>query len=98
MIARRCGDDSALLLVVRQLCQRIACAAFLKTSRALQVVELAENLHASDLAERDGRRARRIVNCAHDAITRCFDVLERDHALESWRKTANRQLRAISRN
>ena len=53
MVARRSGNDSTLLLVTRQLCQRIARAPFLEASRALQVVELAENFHAGDVAQRN---------------------------------------------
>ena len=83
VIASGRGDDAALLLVGRQLCEGIPCTALLKTSRALQVVELAEDLHAGDFAERDGRRARRIVNGPSNAFARRFDVLEGDHQVNS---------------
>jgi hypothetical protein len=76
--SRRC-DYPAPLLLGRQLRERIARPAFLKASRALQIVELAENFHTHDFAERDGRPAWRIVNCASNAFARRFDVLKCDH-------------------
>ena len=44
-------DHAALLLFRRQLREGVARAALLEASGALQVVELAENLHAGDLAQ-----------------------------------------------
>src|SRR4029434_1484195 len=83
MVARRSGNDSTLVLVARQLCQRIARAPFLEASRALQVVELAENLHAGDLAQRNGGRTRRIINSVRSAFARGCDVLKCDQAFNS---------------
>ena len=60
VIAGRSRDDAALLLIGRKLRERVARAAFLETSGALQVVELAENLHAGDFAQRNRRRAGRV--------------------------------------
>jgi len=48
VIACRGGDDTAFLLFDGQLCKGIPRAAFLKTSRALQVVELAKNFDTRD--------------------------------------------------
>src|SRR4029077_4708582 len=83
MVARRSSNDSALLLVTRQLCQRIARASFLEASRALQVVELAENFHAGDVAQRNGRRTRGIINRVRNSVARSFDVLKCDQAFNS---------------
>jgi hypothetical protein len=70
-------------LIVRQLCKRIARAAFFEASGALQVIQLAENFHAGDFTERDGGRARRIINRVRNALARRFDVLKRDQAFNS---------------
>src|SRR5205823_2685961 len=78
----RC-DDPARLLVGRQLRECIARTAFLKTSCALQVVELAENFHTRDFAERDGGPAWRIVNCVSNAFARRFDLPKCDHEFSS---------------
>jgi hypothetical protein len=83
MIASGGGDDTALLLIGGELRERITRAALLKTSRALQVVELAENFHARDFAERDGIPARRIINRISDALACRFDILKSDHELSS---------------
>ena len=72
-------DDAALLLFRRQLRQGVARAAFLEAAGALQVLELAENFHARDLAQRNRRLAGRIINRALDSLPRLFDVLQRDH-------------------
>jgi hypothetical protein len=53
VVAGGSGDDTALLLVLRQAQQRIACAALLERAGALQVVEFAEDPRASDFGERD---------------------------------------------
>ena len=83
MIASGGGDDTALLLVGRELSERITRAALLKTSSALQVVELAENFHARDFAECDRGLTRRIINGIGNALTRRFDVVKSDHELSS---------------
>jgi hypothetical protein len=81
VIAGRCRDDAALLLFGRELGKRLPCAAFLKTSGPLQVVELTENLHAGDFAQRNGMLTGGIINCGSNAITSRFDVFERNHAI-----------------
>ena len=73
-------DDAALLLFRRQLREGVARAAFLEAAGALQVLELAENLHARDLAQRNRRLAGRIINRAIDSLPCLFDVFQRDHA------------------
>ena len=83
MVACGSSDDPALLLIVRQLCKRIARAAFFEASGALQVIQLAENFHASDFTERDGARRRRITNRLRNAFARRFDVLKCDQAFNS---------------
>ena len=81
VIARRSRNDAPLLLIGWKLRERVARAAFLETSGALQVVELAENFHAGDFAQRNRWRTRRIINRAFNAIARLLDVLKRDHAV-----------------
>ena len=81
VIARGGRDHAAFLLVGRQLRESVARAAFLETAGALQVVELAENFHPGDLAQRNRRLAGRIIDRAFDSLPRLFDVFERDHAL-----------------
>src|SRR5438093_11896696 len=83
MVARRSGNDSTLLLFTRQLCQRIARASFLEASRTLQVIELAENLHAGDVAQRNGGRTWGIINRVRKSFARRFDVLKCDQDLNS---------------
>ena len=83
MVARRGGNDSTLLLVTRQLCQCIARAPFLEASRTLQVVQLAENLHAGDVAQRNGGRTWGIINRVRNSFARRFDVLKCDQAFNS---------------
>jgi len=68
------------------LCEDVARASFLKTARALQVVELAENFHAQGLAQRNRMLAGRTVNRASDAVARRFDVFERDHPFFNIRR------------
>src|SRR5437667_5106871 len=91
MVASRGRDHAPFFLVGRQLDKGVARASFLKTARALQVVELAENFHARGLAQRDRRPAGRIVNRVGDAVARRFDVFERDHALFNIPRTQQRQ-------
>jgi hypothetical protein len=57
VVASRGGDDATLLLLGRKLRERIARPAFLKTCRALQTLELAEDFHAGDVAQRDRMRS-----------------------------------------
>ncbi len=76
VITRGGGDDAALLLFRRQLRERVPRAAFLEASGALEVVQLAINLHPRDLAQRNRVRARRVIHCAFDAFARDRDVLE----------------------
>jgi len=63
-------------LIRRKLREGVACAAFLKTSGALEVVELAKDLHARDFAQRNRWRTGRIINGAFDALARRLDILE----------------------
>src|SRR5436190_19455238 len=83
MVPRRSGNDSTLLLVTRKLYKRIARAPFLEASRTLQVVELAENLHAGDVAQRNGRRTWGIINRVRNSFARRFDFLKCDQAFNS---------------
>ena len=85
VIAGGCGDHATFLLIRRQLGQSVARTALLETSGALQVVELAENFHARDLAQRDGVTARGVVNRTSDPFARRFDILERDHRVSIYR-------------
>ena len=50
VIASRRRDHASFFLIGRKLRERVARASLLKTSGALQVVELAKNLHAGDFA------------------------------------------------
>src|SRR5438034_870134 len=80
MIARRSCDDSALLLFLRQLSERVACAAFLKTSGPLQVIQLAENFGPRQFAQRNRGQAWRVVNRIRNAFSSRLDVLKCDQA------------------
>ena len=97
VIAGGRGDHAALALLGRQLQQRVARAALLEAAGALQVVELAVDVRAGELRQRDRLDARRVVDAAGDAFPGGFDVGERDHrsvALEraarsrAWRRRA----------
>ncbi|MBA3651944.1 MAG: hypothetical protein H0W66_10815, partial [Chthoniobacterales bacterium] len=63
-------------LLVGKLDEGVARAAFLKAPGALEVVELAINLHPGELAERDRLRAGRFVDRAFDAPGGSLDVVE----------------------
>jgi hypothetical protein len=63
--------------------QRITRAPLLEASCSLQIVQLAENLHACDFAQRDRMRTRRIVNRIRNAFARRLDILKRDQAFNS---------------
>ena len=80
VIAGGGGDDAALFLLGRQLGEGVGGAAFFETSGALEVVELAVDLHPGQLAQRDGVRTGGVVDGVLDAIARGLDVLERGHA------------------
>jgi hypothetical protein len=80
MIARRSCDHPALLLFLRQLSERVACAAFLKTSGPLQVIQLAENFGPRQFAQRNRRQAWRVVDRIRNAFSRRLDVLKCDQA------------------
>ena len=67
VVAGRRGDHAALALRRRQLQQRVARAALLEAAGALQVVELAVDVRAGQLRQRDRLDARRLV----DAAARC---------------------------
>jgi hypothetical protein len=72
-------DDAALTLRRRKLQQRIACAALLEAAGALQVIELAMDVRAGKLRQRDRLDARRFVDAAANALARGFDVGDRKH-------------------
>ena len=55
VIASRRRNDAALFLIGGQLRKRVARTAFLETPGALQVVELAENLHPGDARSTESR-------------------------------------------
>ena len=77
---RKCRE---LLLIRRQLRQRVTRAALLETSGPLQVVQLAKDIHARGFTQRDRTGARRIVNCIRNPGARRLDVLECDQAFNS---------------
>src|SRR6266481_1894387 len=81
MIASRGRDYSAFFLLRGQLRERIACAAFFEASGALQVVQLAKNLHAGELTQRDRCPTGRVVDCPLDSFPSSLDITERDHAV-----------------
>ena len=83
MVACRSGDDPALLLFARQLRKRIPRSAFLEAPGALQVIQLAENFHAGDVAQRNGGRTWGIINRVPNSFARRFDVLKCDQAFNS---------------
>ena len=53
MIPGRRGDNPFLLLLVGELNERVTRPTLLETSGALEVIELAINLHPRELAQRD---------------------------------------------
>ena len=81
MIASRGRDYSAFFLLRGQLRERIACAAFFEASGALQVVQLAKNLHAGELTQRDRCPTGRVVDCPLDSFPSSLDITKRDHAV-----------------
>ncbi len=104
VVARRGGDDAATARLRRQPQQRIARAALLEAAGALQVIELAENVRAGELRQRDRFDARRQVHAAGDPRARRLDVGEGQHGGDSrivrtaarcraWRRTARAGIR-----
>ena len=79
VIAGRGRDHPALARVRRQLEQRIARAAFLEAARALQVVELAVDVRAGQLRQRNRLDARRVIDAAGNPVAGGFDIGERHH-------------------
>ena len=77
MIAGRGRDHAALALLRREPRQRVARAALLEASGALQIVELAIDVRAGELRKRDRLDARRDVDAARDPLARGLDVGER---------------------
>ena len=75
VIAGGGGDDASLFLLGRKLDEGVARAAFLETAGALEVIELAVNLHPGELAQRDRMRAGRFVDGAFDSLRGFFDVV-----------------------
>src|SRR4029434_7339786 len=78
-VPRRRGDHAALALLVGQTQQRVACAALLEAAGALQVIELAVDVRAGELRQRNRLDAWRLVNAACNAFARGLDVGERQH-------------------
>jgi hypothetical protein len=76
VIAGRGGDDAFLFLFLRKLGEGVARAALLEAPGALEIIELAINLHPAELAQRDGLCAGRFVNRAFDARGGFFDVVK----------------------
>jgi hypothetical protein len=64
----------------RQLREGVARAAFLEAAGALQVIELADDLHAGHLAQRNRFPAGRKINRALDPFSRRLDVCQADDA------------------
>ena len=79
VVAGRRRDDAAPALLGREQQQRVARAALLEAAGALQVVELAVDVRAGELRQRDRLDAGRVVDAAGDARARGLDVGERDH-------------------
>src|SRR5579864_2187206 len=63
----------------RKLQQRIARAAFLEGAGALQIIELAMDVRAGELRQRNRLDAWRFVDAAAYALARGFDVGDRKH-------------------
>ncbi len=76
MIAGGGGDDAFFLLLGRELGEGVARAALLEAAGALEIIELAINLHPGELAQGDRSRAGRFVDRAFDAGGGVFDVVE----------------------
>ena len=76
VIAGRGGDHAFLFCSAEKLREGVARAAFLEAAGALEIVELAINLHPGELAQRDRLRAGRFVNRALDAAGGFFDVVK----------------------
>src|SRR6185436_13849185 len=67
----------------RELQQRVARAALLEAPGALQIVELAVDVRAGELRQRNRFDAGRVVDAARDPKARSFDVGEGDHLREA---------------
>ena len=74
MIAGGRRDHTALALLIAKKQQCVARAALLEAAGALQVIELAEDVCAGQLRQRDRLDARRLVDAAADAFARRLDV------------------------
>src|SRR5439155_12077213 len=72
--ARR--DNASLFLLAGQQQQSIAGTAFLKAAGALQVFQLAENLHAGEVRKRNRAGTRRFEHGAGNAAGGSLDVVE----------------------
>ena len=79
VVARGGGDDAAAARLGGELQQRIARAALLEAAGALQVIELAEDVRAGELRQRNRFDARRQIHAAGDARARGLDVGEGQH-------------------
>ena len=88
VVAGRRRDHAAPALLGREQQQRVARAALLEAAGALQVVELAVDVRAGELRQRDRLDARRQVDAAGDPRAGGFDVGERDHRASRVRTAA----------
>ncbi len=79
VVARGHRDHALLLQVRRELQQCVARATLLEAAGSLQVVELAPDVRAGQLRQRDRLHARRLVDATRDARARSQHVVEREH-------------------
>ena len=78
MIAGGCGDHTAGPLGGLEQKQRVAGSTFLEAAGPLEQVELAPDLAAGEVGERDARRAGGAVDARPDAVVSLTDVVERN--------------------
>jgi hypothetical protein len=95
VIAGGRGDHAASSLLRRQLQQGVARAALLEAAGALQVIELAVDMRAGELRQRNRFDARRVIDATGDAVAGSLDVGERHHAKRGLEGQRNSRLRGI---
>ena len=78
MVSRRGGNDTSLLLLVRQPRELVQCAALLERPGELQIFELHPDLGASNIRQGLGQAHRRALNLAFEDIGGLTDIFNRD--------------------
>jgi hypothetical protein len=78
MVAGRHGDHAVLLLLLRELQQRVQRAAFLERGGELQVLELQPDIGLGDARQGLAAQAGRVHHRVADARGGELDVFERD--------------------